>query len=394
MTRWLQMPAVPAATPDLDERTIEALTGAAAHLSGAIVAAMAERLPWYGALSAEHRSWIGIIAHNSVTAFTGWLRHPGSPPQPGGEVFAGVPVSLIRAVSLEQTVAAVRVVVDVIEQCVEALVPAADAVAVRTAVLTYSRDIAFLTAAAYARTAEARGAWDARIEALVIDAVARDDIDATALGQAAALGWRDGQGCCVIVGRPAGADAADWTVHVAALARRGDLSVVAGMHAETAVIVLGGVADPARTARLLAPRLTGGPVVFGPRVRGLAASGMSARAAIAGLRAVAGWPGAPRPVSAESLLPERALLGDAMAQADLADLGRRISAHPVLAETLQAYLDNGGALEATGRVIIAHANTVRYRLRRITTLFGYAPEDPRDAVLLRTALTLSRLHRG
>jgi DNA-binding PucR family transcriptional regulator len=38
-----------------------------------------------------------------------------------------------------------------------------------------------------------------------------------------------------------------------------------------------------------------------------------------------------------------------------------------------------------------HANTVRYRLRRIQEVSGYSPTDPRDAYALRLALTLGRL---
>jgi len=379
------------ATPELRPATISALADAAAQLSTAIVAVMAERLPWFTALSAEHRSWIGVIAHNSVTAFIAWLREPGAPARPGNEVFAGVPASLIRAVSLEQTVAAVRLVVDVAEQALEQVVPAGDLPAVRVAVLTYSRDVAFLTAAAYARTAEARGAWDARVEALIIDSVARNEIEATTLGQAAALDWQDGDGCCVIVGRPMGADATGWTDYVTAAARRSRLSIVAGMYAELAIIVLGGVTDPGRAARLLTPWLGGGPVVFGPRVPGLAQAGASAASAISGIQAIPGWPGAPRPVAADALLPERALLGDPEARTALIALGHRIAAHRVLAETLHAYLEGGRSLEGAARAVIAHANTVRYRLRRIGDLTGYSPHDPRDALTLQFSLILTRL---
>jgi DNA-binding PucR family transcriptional regulator len=38
-----------------------------------------------------------------------------------------------------------------------------------------------------------------------------------------------------------------------------------------------------------------------------------------------------------------------------------------------------------------HPNTVRYRLKRVGDLTGYAPANPRDAFTLRVALTLGRL---
>ena len=39
-------------------------------------------------------------------------------------------------------------------------------------------------------------------------------------------------------------------------------------------------------------------------------------------------------------------------------------------------------------------NTVRYRLRRVTEITGRIPGDPRDALVLRVALTVGRLARA
>ncbi len=88
---------------------------------------------------------------------------------------------------------------------------------------------------------------------------------------------------------------------------------------------------------------------------------------MSGLRASTAWPGAPRPVTAEALLPERALAGDAEARDTLVHTVYRPleQAGPVLLDTVTAFLDSGGALEATARALFVHANTVRYRLRRV-----------------------------
>ena len=48
------------------------------------------------------------------------------------------------------------------------------------------------------------------------------------------------------------------------------------------------------------------------------------------------------------------------------------------------------SVEAAARALFVHANTVRYRLRRIHEVTGYSPTDPRDAYALRLALTLGR----
>jgi len=136
-------------------------------------------------------------------------------------------------------------------------------------------------------------------------------------------------------------------------------------------------------------------VVIGPTAPTLSAAHWSATEAIAGMNAVAGWTGAPRPVVARELLPERALLGDASAIAALeTEVMRPLGdAGPALTETLDAYLDSGGAIEACARKLFVHPNTVRYRLKRIADFTGRDPTTPRDAYVLRVASTVGRLTR-
>ena len=125
----------------------------------------------------------------------------------------------------------------------------------------------------------------------------------------------------------------------------------------------------------------------------LTAAYLSASEAISGMNAVAGWGGAPRPVPARELLPERALLGDTSAVAALYnEITRPLAdAGPALSETLDAYLDSGGAIEACARKLFVHPNTVRYRLRRIADVTGRDPTVPRDSYVLRVATTVGRL---
>ncbi|WP_197281326.1 CdaR family transcriptional regulator, partial [Mycobacterium sp. UM_3] len=120
----------------------------------------------------------------------------------------------------------------------------------------------------------------------------------------------------------------------------------------------------------------------------------SASEAISGMNAVGGWRGAPRPVQARELLPERALMGDASAIVALHTdvMGPMADAGPTLIETLDAYLDCGGAIEACARKLFVHPNTVRYRLKRITDFTGRDPTQPRDAYVLRVAATVGQLN--
>ena len=137
------------------------------------------------------------------------------------------------------------------------------------------------------------------------------------------------------------------------------------------------------------------PVVIGPTTPNLGTAHASATEAMAGVAAVVGWPGAPRPVHSIELLPERALNGDQSAAAALIDaLVRPLTeGGSVLNTTLEAYLDCGGSVEACSRELYIHPNTVRYRLKKIAEATGRDPTNPRDAYVLRIAATVGRLTR-
>jgi DNA-binding PucR family transcriptional regulator len=143
----------------------------------------------------------------------------------------------------------------------------------------------------------------------------------------------------------------------------------------------------------LASHFAEGPIVIGPTVPHLFAAGRSARAALTGLSAARAWPEAPRPVLADDLLPERVLVGDVPARRMLIDRVYRplTASGGALFETASVYLDGGGGLEATARVLFVHPNTVRYRLGRIATVTGYDLSQPREAHVVRLALALGRL---
>src|SRR5699024_6358069 len=128
----------------------------------------------------------------------------------------------------------------------------------------------------------------------------------------------------------------------------------------------------------------------------LAEAHRSASEALSGLRAVVGWPNAPRPVHATDLLPERALTGDSEAERQLVDtiVVPLVEAAGSLLETVETYLESGGVLENCARQLFVHPNTVRYRLRRVAELTGRTPSNARDALVLRVALAVGRLARA
>ena len=99
-----------------------------------------------------------------------------------------------------------RLSISVVEANIDAILDPADAFEVHQAILRYGREVAFATAEVYARAAEVRGAWDARLEALVVDAVLRSEADEAVLSRASALGWGARGDVAVVLGRcPRGA---------------------------------------------------------------------------------------------------------------------------------------------------------------------------------------------
>jgi DNA-binding PucR family transcriptional regulator len=372
--------------------TVRRLERATGSLAGAAIARMHATLPWYGAMPAENRSWVGLVAQAGVAAFTEWFRHPDAAPSITADVFGTAPRELTRAVTLQQTLQLVRTTIAVVEEQVDELAAPGQEAELREAVLRYSREIAFAAAAVYAEAAESRGAWDARLEALVVDALLRGEADEALRSRASALGWGAAQSVVVVAGTtPADAEEALDALQRAALAA--GLDVLTAVHGDRLVAILGGSADSAPDVRPLLGRFGPGPVVVGPVVGDLLDAAYSAREALAGLAAAVAWPGAPRPVLAQDLLPERALHGDPAARRRLVEevYSRLEEAGPVLLETLATYLEQGGSLEATARLLFVHPNTVRYRLRRVGEVTGYVATSPRDAFALRVTLALGRL---
>jgi hypothetical protein len=381
------------------EDTIDRLEAAMGSLGTAAMQSMDRQLPWFRALSAENRSWLGLVAQAAIAGFLDWLKHPEriKPPAVGGEVFGTAPRELARAVTLQQAVEMVRVIVDVVESQVDDIAAPGGEAELREAVLRYSREIAFGTARVYARTAEARGAWDARLEALVVESLVRGEVDDGLQSWASALNWSFSP-VTVIVGTTgdstgSGSEAAGLIDEFRTLARRARLDLLAGVHGSRLVLVVGGGASPLDVARHFAGRFGPGPVVVGPAAADLQSAVASAGAALSGLRAAHGWPEAPRPVLATELLPERALDGDESARATLIETVYEplLSGGTALLDTVMTYLEQGNSLEATARLLFVHPNTVRYRLRRVAELTGITPGDGRGGFALWTAVVLGRL---
>jgi DNA-binding PucR family transcriptional regulator len=374
------------------------------RLATEAVSAMQERLPFFADLEASQRASVALVVQTAVVNFVEWMHDPHSNVSHTAQAFELVPQDLTRRIALRHSVDMVRVTMEFFEEVVPLLARSEEQLTALTiGILKYSRDLAFTAASAYADAAEARGTWDSRMEASVVDAVVRGDTGPELLSRAAALNWDTTAPATVVVGIPApdrdgpngqgGSQRASQQVRNTA-AHHGRAALT-DVHGTWLVAIVSGQLSP--TDKFLGELLTAfsdGPVVIGPTAPMLTAAYHSASEAISGMNAVAGWRGAPRPVQARELLPERALMGDASAVVALHTdvMGPLAGAGPTLIETLDAYLDCGGAIEACARKLFVHPNTVRYRLKRITDFTGRDPTDPRDAYVLRVASTVGQLN--
>ncbi|GAB2759828.1 helix-turn-helix domain-containing protein [Salinifilum aidingensis] len=385
---------------DLSAATLHRLEHASGELASASVAEMEQRLPWFQRLPADQRASVLLVTQTGVSNFVAWLQDSTEAIRLTAEAFRTAPRDLSRWVSLRQTLELVRVAIDVFEQRLPGL--AADDTEHRwltESILRYTREIAFAAATSYAAAAESRGAWDARLEALVVDGIVRGDAEESLLSRASALGWNQSSEATVLVGTAPEDDPPSIVYQVRSRAARIGCPVLLGVQGSRLVVVHGSTREE-RAGREAAGRLAEafaeGPVVVGPTVPSLAEAHRSASDAMSGLRAVAGWPSAPRPVPSNELLPERALAGDPEAERQLVEevMIPLTDAGSALLETVDTYLEVGGVLESCARQLYVHPNTVRYRLRRIGELTGHTPSNARDAHVLRVALAVGRLAKS
>jgi hypothetical protein len=378
----------------LPEHTIDRIEQSTGRLATLSIARMDAELGWFRALPADQRSWVMLVAQTGIASLVEWLRAPNEVMRLTGEVFRSAPRELARSVTLQQTVELVQQTIAVAEEQLPLLADEEDRSLLREEMLLFSREIAFAAARVYASVAEMRGAWDARLEALVIEGLVRgSSIIDEPVSQLAALGWRSIGPITAVVGAMPDRASQEVLAELHRTARRAGFDAMAAVHGSRLVVVLGGVDDPIAAATGLLTNFGDGPVVAGPTAADVGAASAVTQAALSALRAAPSWPGAPRPVSADALLPERALAGDTAARdgllvdvyAPLVDSGE------VLLATLTAFFASGGSLEATARGLFVHANTVRYRLRRVADVSGQNPTDPRGGFTLQVALALGRL---
>lgn len=375
------------------KETLAWLASIAGELNSETLRKLEETLAWYREMPAARRASVGVVAQSGISSFLAWYDNPKSQPWVAADVFGVAPRELLRSISLQQTLQLIRVVVQVVEERVVREDPE-----MREAVLLYSREIAFSAADVYAKAAEARGLWDARLEALVVDSILSGEHTDEISSRVAALGWRANGSVVVLIGNTQELLDAD---QLRRLARKADTDVLIGVHGDRLIVVVGIVTNSdspranlgfSQIVASLESSFGQGPVVIGPTVRDVSSANVSARAALSAFAVVRNSK-TERVLHADDVLAERALAGDALAKQTLVDkIYKPLASNSIeLLETLVAYLESGRSLEATAKKLFVHANTVRYRLKRISDVIGWDPTGAHEAFVLQVAMVLGAM---
>ena len=378
------------------KQTLSWLRNVSGEMATATLARLDATLPWYRDMPPGRRSAVGLVAQTGISSFISWYENPGSTPWIASDVFGVAPRELLRSVSLQQTLQLIKATVEVVE---EQLREAPEDL--REAILLYSREIAFGAADVYARAAEARGLWDARLEALVVDSILSGEYDQELPSRIAALGWTGHGEVCVLVGTSPRMVDVD---QIRRTARHHNADVLVGVQGNRLVVVIGRRLDDENhaprehhafvaIAQALDESFGPGHFVIGPKVPTVVDAVKSAKAALAGFSVAKSWRNAGRPLAADDLLPERSLAGDPLARRKLiASIYEPLRDHPLdLLGTVWTYFETGHSLEATARELFVHPNTVRYRLKKVSEVLDWDPSVPRDALTLHLAIILGAM---
>jgi hypothetical protein len=286
--------------PDALLRRVKQFSG---RLSTEAVTTMQDQLPFFDDLDAAQRSNVQLLVQTAVVNFLEWLKNPDSDIRFSLDAFQVIPQDLARRLTLSQTVDMVRVAMEFFEQWLPALARNdQQLIALTEAVLRYGRELGFAAASVYASAAESRGAWDTRLEALVVDAVVRGDTGSDMLSRAATLNWDATAPATVIVGTPPEDERVSVVGTVHTIAQKHGRAALAVVQGSRLVMVVSGELQEGSGHSSFMTDLLGKfsdePVIIGPTTPTLGAAHFSAVEALAAMQAVAGWRGAPRPVHA------------------------------------------------------------------------------------------------
>src|SRR4051812_2142913 len=377
-------------------------------LADEIIAAIAREVPDYArAMEGEFGQVVRVAIERALGRFIDLIEDPSSDDGRGRAAYVDLGRGEMRAGrSLEALLSAYRLGSRLawrrfVEAGVAGGLDPGAIYALGEAIFAYIDELSAESAEGYAEEQSAAAGERQRLRRRLVRLLAPDPpaSEETVLAAAAAASWPLPRTVAALVTAPEAAAAGAATPAVAAeadalaarLARRvGEEAIGAGIEG-LALVVVPDPGAPARPARLRTAA-DGHPAALGP-AGPLARAGVSVRRAIAtpALRA-AGRLGPEPSARAEEHLPALVIAADPALGAELAEqlLGPLATLpdgpRARLTETLRAWLDRPGQVQAVAAELGVHPQTVRYRIKQLRDLFGERLGDPQAPFQLGLAL--------
>lgn len=236
------------------------------------------------------------------------------------------------------------------------------------------------------------------IETIAFEALLHDISDDRVTSLLHILGWPEQFTCFAIAGTPASSFTTTRQTILRKVQDLGGSNVLIGSYRKTciALIVIQSAVSPEITCTAVNHAFSEKkPLCLGPVRRNTAGAARAILGVVSGLKSAPAMQTLPRPMRADDVLPERALLGDADARDELytnvyESLLSDNADDPTLI-TVSTFIHNGSSLDTTARELNVHPNTVRYRLKRAADTTGWDATNPREAYILQTAIALGRI---
>ena len=370
------------------------------RMSGELLTAatnrMEDSLPWFKALPANERAYVSTIAGAGIATFVDWFVSDQEPSNSVGSIFSSAPRELARLITLQQTVELVRTTMAVVEESVIRIAGESQSRQqhLRESLLRYSREIAFAAAEVYAQAAESRGAWDARLQDLVLDLILAGENSDALVSRATAAGWDASWSLFVMVGPvPSRQIATEVQLEqIRRTAKAQQVDAMVGVQTDRLIAIIGGPNLSNETLNLsknFVGHFGPGTVVTSALAKDLLSAADCAAAAISAYRSVELIGNPPRLISAADLVAARVVNGDYSAITTLVEKMQG-ELKPDVLGTLAVYLEDEPTIEGCARAQFIHVNTVRYRLKKVHETLGFDPTEPNSALTLRMALMLGR----
>lgn len=376
--------------------------------------ALADRLPWYRNLPLDDKTTIHLLIERFESSFMNWWKQGRRRPDSRDGVdrkadSMGIPApsDYPQTLSPNRTLDLIQAILDLLEDGLPSpALKEENREQIKDAFLHYARRVAFSSAKSYTTLSKTDHRTKSRTETLILESLIEGSANRQVRAGLTMLGWSADYQSFALLGKLINIDnQVDTEQDIRTEVEKEGAQALVAEHNQLSLILvnLQNADTPVNiSASLLHFFDRETPVCMGPLRQGVEGSSETIQAVIntyavapaASSLALEGT--LPRPLHADDLLPERALMGDKNAADQLymevyKSLIGEDQNSPLLL-TLSTFLMSGNALEATAKKLGIHPNTVRYRLKRSVEVTGWDVMNPREAFVLQTALKIGRIH--